>query len=119
MRAIVMTRAVTVMIAIVSVDMFVPHVTSSGSATYCAPTSDFFPDADTVLYGDIDGDGTTDTVSTHARITPNGSCRARLIVETDRATYRTKVARSPGSSWSRPRSPRSCTFGPGIGSISP
>ncbi len=92
MRAIVMTRAVTVMIAIVSVDMFVPHVASSGSATYCAPTSDFFPDADTVLYGDIDGDGTTDTVSTHARITPNGSCRARLIVETDRATYRTKVA---------------------------
>jgi hypothetical protein len=55
------------------------------------PTSDFLPDGDTVLHGDIDGDGTRDTVSTHARITPNGSCRA-LVAETDRGTYRTKVA---------------------------
>lgn len=93
MRAIVvMTKAVTVMMAIASVVSFLPHIASSGSATYCAPTSDFLPDADTVLLGNINGDGTTDTVSTHARITPTGSCRARLIVDTDRGTYRTKVA---------------------------
>jgi hypothetical protein len=45
--------------------------------TFCAPTSDFFPDADTVLRGDVDGDSTADTVSTRVKITPDGSCRAR------------------------------------------
>jgi hypothetical protein len=59
---------------------------------FCAPASDFFPDADTVLHGDVDGDGTADTVSTRGRISPDGSCRARLVVETDRGIYRTKVA---------------------------
>jgi hypothetical protein len=83
---------VTAVIAIVSLATPVPHVASGGPATYCAPTTDFFPDADTVLLGDVDGDGTTDTVSTHARITPDGSCRARLTVETDHRVYRTKVA---------------------------
>ena len=69
-----------------------PVAASGRSAVYCAPTSAFLPDADTVLEGDVDGDGTTDTVSTHARITPDGSCHARLIVETDRGVFRTKVA---------------------------
>jgi hypothetical protein len=86
------TRAIAVTIAIVSVLTLVPHVASGGPPTYCALTSDFFPGADTVLHGDVDGDGATDTVSTHARITPDGSCRARLIVETDQRIYRTKVA---------------------------
>jgi hypothetical protein len=65
---------------------------SARSEMFCAPASDFFPDADTVLHGDVDGDGTADTVSTRGRISPDGSCRARLVVETDRGIYRTKVA---------------------------
>jgi hypothetical protein len=77
--------------ALLIISLAVPSA-SARPDVFCAPTSDFFPDADTVLHGDVDGDGTTDTVSTHGRITPDGSCRARLIVETDRGTYRTKVA---------------------------
>jgi hypothetical protein len=80
-----------VTVALLLVSLAIPPA-SARSDMFCGPTSDLFPDADTVLHGDIDGDGTTDTVSTHARITPDGSCRARLIVEADRGVFRTKVA---------------------------
>jgi hypothetical protein len=80
-----------VTVALLLVSLAIPSA-SARSEMFCAPTSDFFPEADTVLHGDIDGDGTTDSASTHARITPDGSCRARLIVETDRRVYRTTIA---------------------------
>jgi hypothetical protein len=70
---------------------FTPVAAASRSATYCAPTSDFLPNADTVLHGDVDGDGMVDTVSSHGRTTATGRCRAWLVVETGRGVYRTRV----------------------------
>jgi len=85
MRGPVAALAAALMVA------FTPLTASSRSATYCAPTSDLLPHADTVLHGDVDGDGVADTVSSHGRTTSAGRCRAWLVVETDRGVYRTKV----------------------------
>jgi hypothetical protein len=84
-------RGPAVALATVLILAFTPLTASSRSATYCAPTSDFLPHADTVLHGDVDGDGNIDTVSSHGRTTATGRCRAWLVVETDRGVYRTRV----------------------------
>jgi hypothetical protein len=85
-------RAARLVAATFLLVLVLPAHASGRSATYCAPTSLFLPGANRVLYGDVDGDGTADTASTHARLTPDGSCRARLIVETERRLFRTKVS---------------------------
>ena len=77
--------------ATVLIIAFTPLTAASRSATYCAPTSEFLPYADTVLHGDVDGDGIVDTVPSHGRTTATGRCRAWLVVETDRGIHRTGI----------------------------
>jgi hypothetical protein len=55
------------------------------------PITDLFPDAVTRLRGDVDGDRHFDTVTTEAEWLADDTCRARLVVETNRNVFRRHV----------------------------
>jgi hypothetical protein len=53
--------------------------------------SDLFPDGVTRLRGDVDGDRRPDLVTTQARWLTGNTCRARLVVDTERDVFERRV----------------------------
>lgn len=69
----------------------VPALAAPAEPARCYPASVLFPDVVTRLEGNINADGRIDTVITRARWADASTCRAILIVRTDRRTVRTPI----------------------------